>query len=174
MSVKDNRGSTGKGSSANEGESGSRIDALRDRAGDAYDSARTTAIDAYDAARDKAAATGRKAGDGVGEAPLAALAGGLAVGALLAALLPRTKVEDKLIGPVGERLAGAGREAVGAAKDAGKGKLAELDITRDAGKTLVQSLISGIGEAARTSGQAALGAGRDSFRGSKSGGNDSE
>lgn len=163
MSVKDNRK-----------DEDSSAETLRDRAADAYDSARERAIDAYGAARDKASETGRKAGDNIGEAPLAALAGGLAVGALLAALLPRTRVEDKLIGPVGERLTDAGRDAIGAARDAGKDKLAELDITRDAGKNLVQSLISSIGEAAKTSGQAALGAGRDSFRGGKSGGNASE
>ena len=64
---------------------------LRDRAGDAYDSARAAAVDAYDSARDKAASAGKKTSDGIDEAPLIALAGGLAVGILLAALLPRTE-----------------------------------------------------------------------------------
>ena len=48
--------------------------------------------------------------------------------------------------------------AASAAKDAGRDKLAELNITRDAGKGAVKSLLDGLGEAARTSGQAAIGA----------------
>lgn len=122
--------------------------ALRDRAGDAYDSARTTAVDAYDAARDKAAAAKAKAGDGIDEAPLIALAGGLAVGVLLAALLPRTEREDKLLGPIGERITGGARDAVDAAREAGREKLAELNLTRDAGSSALEKIIRGVSDAA--------------------------
>ena len=132
-------------------------DSLRDRAGDVIETAREKAIDAYDSARHGAIAAGRIAGDGIGQTPLITLAGGLAVGALVAALLPRTRVEDKLIGPVGERITDAGRAAVDAARTAGQDKLAELNLTRKAGKGVVDSIIDGIGQAARSSGQAALG-----------------
>lgn len=118
------------------------------RAGDVYDTARTSAIDAYDAARDKAAAAKAKAGDGIDEAPLIALAGGLAVGVLLAALLPRTEREDKLLGPIGERITGSARDAVDAAKEAGREKLAELNLTRDAGSSALEKIIRGVSDAA--------------------------
>ncbi len=131
---------------------------LRDRAGDAYDGAREKAVEAYDATRERAAEAGAKAREGLGEAPLIALGGGLALGALLAALLPKTRTEDKLLGSVGERITGGARAAADAAREAGREKLAELNITRDAGTSAMQSLIQGIGEAARSSGQAALGA----------------
>ena len=131
---------------------------LRDRASDALGGARERAIEAYDSARESAAAARAKTRDGIGEAPLIALGGGLALGAILAALLPRTKTEDKLLGSVGERITGGAKAAAGAAKEAGREKLAELNITRDAGTSAVQSLIKGIGEAAKTSGEAALGA----------------
>lgn len=134
---------------------------LRDRAEDAYEGARERAIEAYDSARERASEAGAKAKDGISEAPLLALGGGLALGALLAALLPRTKAEDKLLGPVGERITGGAKAAADAAKEAGREKLAELNITRDAGTSAVQSLIQGIGEAARSSGQAAIGAVRN-------------
>ena len=131
---------------------------LRDRASEALEGARERAIDAYDSARESASAARAKTRDGIGEAPLIALGGGLALGAILAALLPRTRTEDKLLGPVGGRITGGARAAAEAAKEAGREKLAELNITRDAGSNAVQSLLKGIGEAAKTSGDAALGA----------------
>ncbi len=121
---------------------------LRDRAGDAYDSARTAAVDAYDTAREKASVATAKASDGIDEAPLVALAGGLAVGVLLAALLPRTAREDKLLGPIGERITGGARNAVDAAKEAGRDKLNELNLTRDAGSSALEKIIKGVSEAA--------------------------
>lgn len=125
------------------------------------DGLRARAIDAYDAARDRAASAGRTASDTIADAPMIALAGGLAIGALAAALLPKTRIEDKLLGPTGERLTGAGRAAIDAARDAGRDKLNELNLTREAGKGMVQSVLDGLGETARASGQAALGAVRD-------------
>jgi hypothetical protein len=127
---------------------------FRDRAGDAYDSARERAIEAYDTVLDRASAASERAG----EMPLLALVGGLALGAVLAALLPRTRTEEKLLGSVGGRINDKARAAADAAREAGREKLAELNITRDAGTTAVQTLIDGLGEAARSSGQAALGA----------------
>lgn len=131
---------------------------LRDRATDAIENAREKAVDAYDAARDQAAVAGARAKDRVSEAPLLALGGGLALGALIAAFLPKSKIEDQLLGPVGEKITGGAKAAATAARAAGQGKLAELNITRDAGANAVQSLIKGLGDAAKSSGEAALGA----------------
>lgn len=131
---------------------------LRDRATDAIESAREKAVEAYDAARDQASVAGARAKDRIGEAPLLALGGGLALGALIAAFLPKSKVEDQLLGGVGEKITGGAKAAVSAAKEAGRDKLAELNITRDAGASAVQSLIQGLGDAAKSSGEAALGA----------------
>ena len=116
--------------------------------------ARERAVDAYDGARERAL-------DGIEGSPLLALGGGLALGAILAAILPRTRTEERLLGEVGGRVTGSAREALGAAKEAGREKLAELNITREAGKGAVQSLVDGITEAARTSGRAALEAARN-------------
>jgi ElaB/YqjD/DUF883 family membrane-anchored ribosome-binding protein len=121
---------------------------LRNRAGDVYDSARTAAVDAYDAARNKAALAKEKTSDGIDEAPLIALAGGLAVGVLLAALLPRTEKEKELLGPLGERITGSAKNAVEAAKEAGREKMSELNLTRDAGTSALEKIIKGISDAA--------------------------
>lgn len=112
-------------------------------------SARERAIDAYDSARERAR-------DQLGGSPLLALGGGLAIGALVGALMPKTRAEARLMGKVGSRITTSARDALDAAKEAGREKLTELNITRDAGASAVQSLIDGLGEAARSSGQAAV------------------
>jgi hypothetical protein len=117
-------------------------------------SARERAIEAYENTRERAR-------EGVDGSPLVALGGGLALGALIAAVLPRTRAEDRFLGDFGGRLTGGARNAFDAAKDAGREKLAELNITREAGKGAVQSLVDGITEAARTSSKAALEAARN-------------
>ena len=117
-------------------------------------STRERAIEAYDSARERAR-------DGLDGSPLLALGGGLALGALIGALLPKSRAEDRLLGSVGGRITDTARTAADAAKEAGREKLAELNITRAAGKGAVQSLIDGIGEAARTSSKAALEAARN-------------
>jgi hypothetical protein len=125
------------------------------------DEGRTTprerAIEAYGNARDRVSGAGRRAGEALEEAPLAFLAAGLAAGAVIAALLPRSKAEDKLLRPVTDRARETARSAVQAARDAGQGRLDELGLTRQKGSDTIRSIIEGAGEAARASAQAALG-----------------
>ena len=137
----------------------------RDRAAEAYGKSRERAVEAYGNARERAIEaygnSRERAREGLDGSPLLALGGGLALGALIAALLPKTQTEEKLLGGVGGRITDAARTATEAAKSAGREKLAELNITRDAGKGAVQNLIDGFTEAAKTSGKAAVGAVRD-------------
>ena len=79
---------------------------------DGSPSARQQAIEAYEGARDRAV-------DTLGDAPLIALAGGLAAGALIAALLPRTDTETRFARPTARRVKGAARAA---AEEAWRGK----------------------------------------------------
>jgi len=128
---------------------------LRDRADDALDSARERAITAYDSARDGAAAAGRKASNQLGEAPLAVIVGGIAAGAILAALLPSSRRERELLGPVTDSLKDKASAAVNAAKDAGTARLSELGLTRDAGGEAIKSIIDGATDALKASAKAA-------------------
>ena len=118
---------------------------------------RQRAIEAYGSTRDRVTSAGRRAGETVEEAPLIVLAAGLAAGAAIAALLPRTRTEDKLLKPVTDRAKETAKTAVQAAKDAGQGRLDELGLTRQKGSDTIRSIIEGAGEAARASAQAALG-----------------
>ena len=110
---------------------------------------RTRAIEAYDNAR-------RKASGGIEDAPLLALAGGLAAGAALAALIPASRKERELLGPVADRIKGKASEAVDAAKEAGQARLDELGLTRDKGTETLRTIVEGAGEAAKASAEAAV------------------
>ena len=113
-------------------------------------SRRQRAIEAYGNARTRTS-------DALDEAPLIALAGGLAAGALIAALLPRTRTEERLVRPVADRAKETARSAAQAAKEAGRTRLNELGLTPDKGKDAVRSLIDGARVAARASAEAAAG-----------------
>ena len=122
---------------------------------------RQRAIEAYDRARTSVTGAGRRAGDAVTSAPLIAIAGGLAAGALLAALLPRTKAETKALRPTVRRVRESARAAVDAARETGSERLSELGLTREKGADALRSIFDGAGDAARKSADAALGAARD-------------
>jgi hypothetical protein len=117
-------------------------------------SSRQRAIEAYESARGRAT-------DTLGEAPLLALAGGIAAGALIAALLPRTRTETRLVRPTARRVKESARAAVSAARDTGTQRLDELGINRSKGEETVRSLIDGLSEAARASATAAMDAVRN-------------
>ena len=120
------------------------------------ETARQRAIEAYDSARDGVADAGRKATGTLKEAPLVALAGVAAAGALIAALLPRTKAETEALRPTVRRVRKTAKAAIDAARETGSGRLNELGITRDKGEETIRSLFQGVTDAAKASGQAAL------------------
>ena len=122
---------------------------------------RQRAIEAYDGARESVAGAGRKANDAIDEAPLIALAGGLALGAILAAILPRTESETRALRPVGDKLTDTAKAAAAAAKEAGTSRLAELGLTREKGAETLRSIFEGASDAAKVSAQAALSAARE-------------
>ncbi len=76
----------------------------------------------------------------VDESPLTAIAGALAVGATVAALLPATRQEAQAIGPFGDRIRGALDASFAAAKSAG----AEQLTARGLSSTALSSGLSGI------------------------------
>lgn len=121
---------------------------------------RERAIDAYETARDGVEGAGRKARESLTEAPLLALAGGIAAGALIAALLPRTSQETRLVRPTAKRVRDTARAAYDAAREAGSAKLGEAGISRNKGEQTLKGLFEGVGNAVRASADAALEAAR--------------
>lgn len=117
-------------------------------------SPRQRAIEAYEGARDRAA-------DTLGQAPLLALAGGIAAGALVAALLPRTDAETRLVRPTARRVKKTARAAIEAARDTGTQRLDELGISRKKGEETIRTLLDGLTDAAKASASAAADAVRN-------------
>lgn len=128
-------------------------------ANDSQDSgARQRAIEAYESARDRAS-------DTLGEAPLLALAGGLAAGALIAALIPRTEAETNALRPTARRVKDTARAAFDAARDTGTQRLDEMGLNRQKGEETIRNLLEGLTDAAKASANAALDAARNADKG---------
>lgn len=105
--------------------------------------------------RDSASSARARAGDAIEDNPLAAVAGGLALGALVAALLPRSKAENSYLGDIGDRISGAVRKASDAARSAGRERLDEMGINQTAAREKVGQLIDSAVEAVSAAGGAA-------------------
>ena len=111
----------------------------RGRAADAYQAARERTYSAYEAARGRAADVGRQAA----VYPIGAVIGGLAVGALIGFLMPRTRREDELLAPTGRRITEAARDAAQRGLDAGKQQIEEI---RDrAAKKVGEAVVEAVG-----------------------------
>jgi hypothetical protein len=130
-------------------------DAARNRTGALYGSARERASNAYEATRETAARARRRTADEFDANPMAALVGGLAVGALAAVLLPRTRAETAALGGIGGQINDRARDAAKAAREAGREKLGEYGLSREAARQKLSELASSAGEAVRSSVDAA-------------------
>jgi ElaB/YqjD/DUF883 family membrane-anchored ribosome-binding protein len=138
--------------------SGGPLSSARQSAAEAYEAARERTSAAYAAARDAARTASRRTGEGIESNPMAAVAGGLALGAIVAALLPRTEREEALFGDVGRKITGTAREAAAAAREAGKQQLDELGLSRDGLRSKLDEFTDRAVGAVKTSTGAAAGA----------------
>ncbi|WP_340315923.1 hypothetical protein [Rhizorhabdus argentea] len=103
-----------------------------------------------------ARAASRKAAEGVDAFPVAALVGGVALGAVIGALLPRTRQEEQLLGSIGGSINDKAKGAASAAREAGQAKLDELGISSNSAGKTVGKLIDSIAQIAETAGSAAV------------------
>ena len=129
---------SGAGESGGTDAGGSRLSGVKQSAADAYETAREKTSSAYQAAREAAGdayetarTAGRRTVEGVESNPMAAVVGGLALGVIAGALLPKTRQEEKVLGTAGKKVADTARQAVQAAKDAGRQQIDELGLSKD-------------------------------------------
>lgn len=111
-------------------------------------------------ALDKTLDTARDAADRTAKAidanPLPALFGGLAIGAVAGALLPRSQREVQLLAPVGKRIKETTGGAVQAARDTGLQELGAIGLSRAALHGSAGKLAGDILKALATAGTAAI------------------
>ena len=127
----------------------------KEKASQLYATSREKADHAYASAHANARAAKDKTAQKVQENPLAFLIGGIAVGALAGALLPRTERETKALGNAGKKISETATGAAKAAKEAGQHKLDALGINKDAAKSQISQIISSVVSAVEEAGSAA-------------------
>lgn len=129
--------------------------AAREKASSAYSTAREKTSSVYGTARTRASETRDKAASTLEENPVAALVGGLALGALVGALLPRSRRESELLSGVGEKINDTGRRVAEAARDATKETIDSYGLSGDFALNKVSSLFESATKAASSIGAAA-------------------
>lgn len=148
-----------------------RAYSARERTSEKLQSARERTSEYAERARVRASEARQRAAQGYDEHPLTGALVGLAAGALIGLLLPRTSRENELLGETRDRLADAARSAARAAADtakqqldekglnvdAAKAKLAEVgqqakDVARNAAKTAATEAKTRVGDSGTTPG----------------------
>src|SRR4051794_15143482 len=76
------------------------------------------ASEAIGSARESVSLAAQRAAQSIEENPVAALVGGLAIGAIAGALLPASRKEAEYLAPLGDKVGEAAKTAVQAARDA--------------------------------------------------------
>ena len=117
--------------------------------------AKAKSAEAIAATRNTARVVAEKANSGFDDNPLIAVIGGLAIGAIAAALLPRTAREDAVVGSVGDKVRKTATDAIKTARDTGKEQLDALGITSGAAKNQLRDTIGKIAKAVTSAAEAA-------------------
>lgn len=134
--------------------------AARNRASEAYEAARQRTSAVYGSAREGAGRARERTSETIDSNPVAALLGGLALGGLIAAILPKTQREEQYLGDYGRRINEAAREAARAAREAGTSKLDELGYNRDTAREKIKALKTDAAEITRAAAERARSASR--------------
>ena len=125
------------------------------KAHDALEAGKVRAKETAAVTREKAKVAAQTTSQQLDSNPLAAIAGGLAIGAIIAAALPRTARETKIAGPVGRSVRKTAKAAAKVDGDVAKAELFALGLTSDAARQTARELAGKIGKAATTAGTAA-------------------
>lgn len=128
-----------------------RLHDTREAVSHALEVTREKALGALDAGKHSA----EQAVAGIGSNPLGIVIGGLAVGAIAGALVPRSAREKELLAPLGKQLGARARTAFDAAKAAGLEELDNRGLTKDGVRDQAKSLLDGVTTALSNAGSAA-------------------
>lgn len=105
--------------------------------------------DAIKTAADTAFDRARATVQGLEANPVGVLVGGLAVGLIAGAFVPRSEQEKKALRPVGKRLAEGAVAAAAAAKETGREQLSAAVLGRDAAKESARKVFDSALQAAK-------------------------
>jgi hypothetical protein len=120
-----------------------------------YERGRGAAAKSAETSREAARTVKVKSSETINSSPLAVVAGGLALGAILAALLPKSEREQKVLGKTGKKINDRAKQAVDAAKQAGKARMEEVGLSADTAREQFKEIFGKATEAAKAAGEAA-------------------
>lgn len=129
--------------------------AVREKAAQTLEKGREAAARGVQQSRDLANNVVIRTGDGIDKNPLAIVLGGIALGAIVGALLPTTEREKKVMGKTGKKLNKKAKEMAKAAKAAGKQQVDSLGLNGDAVREQFRDLVSKAALAVKAAGEAA-------------------
>ncbi len=127
----------------------------KQRAAALLDEGKEKAAQSVVATREAAKKAADKSGETIAKSPLAVVAGGVALGALIGSLLPRSKAETKYVGGAGKKINETAKKAYDAAKDAGQEQIDNLGLSKDSVQDQIKDLLGKAGEAAKSAAEAA-------------------
>ncbi len=129
--------------------------AARKKAADAYGISKEVATKGVQSSKELANRAVIKSGDTLDSNPIAMVVGGIALGAIIGALLPKSAKEEQLLGKTGAKINGKMRDVAAAAKEAGIDKIDSLGINKDFARDQFRNLVSKATEAVKAASQAA-------------------
>lgn len=121
----------------------------------AVDKSKAAASRSLESSKELAKKAGDTTSQTIDKNPLAILAGGLAIGAIVGLLVPKTEREEKVLGKAGKKINETAKRAVDAAKSAGKEKVDTLGLNQDSLRDQFRDLVSKASEAVKAAGKAA-------------------
>lgn len=113
------------------------------------------AAEGVEATKKIAKTAAAKSEETITKSPLAVVAGGLALGALIGALLPKSKAETKYVGGAGKKINETAKKAYGAAKEVGQQQIETLGLSKDSVQDQIKDLLGKVAEAAKSAAEAA-------------------
>lgn len=135
--------------------------AARQKASVAFEKGKDAAVTGVEQSKVIARQAKAKTIEGADKSPLAIILGGIAIGAIVGALLPRTERETKMLGKTGKKLNKKARKIAEAAKDAGMTQVDTLGLNGEAMRAQFRELVSKAALAVKAAGQAATEAAKE-------------
>jgi ElaB/YqjD/DUF883 family membrane-anchored ribosome-binding protein len=121
----------------------------------AVDKSKAAAVKSVESSRVLAKKAGDTTTQTIDKNPLVIVAGGLAIGAIVGMLLPKTDREKTVFGKAGKIVNDTAKRATDAAKQAGKSRVDELGLNADSMREQFRDLVDKASEAVKAAGKAA-------------------
>lgn len=120
---------SGSGSSQGGKSTGTTASSASSKAADAYSAARERTSAALSSAKETATRAGERTSQRIETNPVSAIVGGLALGGILAWVLPKTQRETDALSGVGQKITDTAKQAAQTAMDAGRQQVNEIKET---------------------------------------------